>query len=304
MRILALVAALAGLVACTPAPSSTSSASGPTPTERASGISATGAAAVTCPPPAAFSSLTVFANVGGSPDDLLANADGGVWVTDPAGGTIRRLDAHGHVINEIADGNAPEGMAVLRDGRMLIAEQRMNRIVSLRLPSTTLTTFATLPPAGASLGVDAIALDTRTGGVLVPDSAHGTLLLLGSGGYVRRVVASGLGRPVDAAMAGDGSIYVAVEGTGGLVHVLAKSGRTAAVEGISQADDVIVDGAVVYATEIESGTLIAFDTASNEHHVLVTHIGQPQGLALLSDGRLAVADSRTGTIAVTAPCTT
>ena len=198
-----------------PAPTATATATaGASPT-----TTATAAATATlagCPASRRISALPVLARPSISPDDLLAMADGSLWISDPVSGGIVHVDSGGRQLQRIDPGQAPEGMVALGDGRIVLAEQTPNRLVTFTPPATATTTLLTLPARGASDGVDGIGLDAAGGRILVPDSPHGTLLALPVAGGSAQRLATGLGRDVGAAIGPDGAVWVVVEGNRGL----------------------------------------------------------------------------------------
>jgi streptogramin lyase len=302
MRALAASVAFALAINCThaaphvvtslPATSASITPSG-TSTPRAAGLAA-------CPAPRPFSAVPVFARGLGAPDDLLVLSDRTVWVSDPLHGTLRHLSTGGRVLQTIDDPEAPEGMVVLPDGRMIVAEQRQNRLVAFRPPDTRRTTVLTLPTQGTGLGVDGIKYDPKGARILIPDSPHGTLLAWPVAGGRATVLARDLGRAVDAAIGPDGATYVTAEATAGLLRI--SGGRAEPLGHIVQADDVVSAGGLLYVTLIDSGEVVAVDPSTGSHRALVSGIGAAQGLAVLADGRLAIADSNRGTIAIVAAC--
>src|SRR5207253_2099477 len=201
----------------------------PTPTPTSSRLTA-------CPAAAAFSTLPVFARGLGAPDDLLALADGTLWVSDPVHGTLRHLASGDRALDTIFDPDAPEGIALLPDGRLVVAEQRLNRIVTLRPPARARTILFELP-SGAAEGVDGIAYDVHGARLLVPDSPHGTLVEWPLSGDGPRTIARDLGRGVGVAVGSDGAIYVVAEASAGLLRI--SSGRGEPVGTIAQADDIV-----------------------------------------------------------------
>jgi sugar lactone lactonase YvrE len=253
-----------------------------------------------CPVSRDFKSLPVFARDLRAPDDLLALGDGTMWVSDPVHGTLRHLSVKGETVQLIRDPNAPEGIAMLPDGRLAVAEQRRNRIVTFRPPGVVPTTSFELPPAGAAEGVDGIALDVAGRRLLVPDSPHGTLVAWQLPNGPLQTIASGLGRAVDAVAGPNGTVYVTAEAAEGLLRITA--GRGEPVGRILQADDVVSRFDVLYVTLIDSGDLVAIDPATGAQRILVTGIRAAQGLAVMLDGRLAIADSNRGTIALARGC--
>jgi streptogramin lyase len=230
----------------------------------------------------------------------LALPDGTLWVSDPVHGTLRHLAANGRVLQTIDDPDAPEGMVMLPDGRLIVAEQRRNRLVSLRPPDTTRTTVFTLPAAGTGLGVDGIKYDVRGARILIPDSPHGTVLAWPVAGGRATVLARDLGRAVDAAVGSDGAIYVTAEAAAGLLRITGGHGEP--FGRIVQADDVVSTGGLLYVTLIGSGEVVAVDPSTGSHRVLINGVGAAQGLVVLQDGRLAIADSNRGRIAIAAAC--
>ncbi|HJT37762.1 MAG TPA: hypothetical protein VJ818_05000, partial [Actinomycetota bacterium] len=214
--------------------------------------------------------------------------------------TLRHLSADGRALETIADPEEPEGIAQLPDGRLAVAEQRLNRVVTLRPPSSVRTPLFELPPAGTALGVDGIAFDGARDRLLVPDSPHGTLVAWRFPSGPARVVARGLGRGVGVVAASNGAVYVTAEAARGLLRIV--SGGGAPVGGIIQADDIVAAGGWLYVTLIDRGELVAVDASSGAHHVLVTGVGAAQGLTLTRDGRLAIADSDRGLIAIARAC--
>jgi DNA-binding beta-propeller fold protein YncE len=244
--------------------------------------------------------LPVFARDLRAPDDLLALGDGTMWVSDPVHGTLRHLSADGETVQLIRDPNAPEGIAMLPDGRLAVAEQRRNRIVTFRPPAIVPTTLFELPPAGTAEGVDGIAVDVAGRRLLVPDSPHGTLVAWQLPNGPLRTIASGLGRAVDAVAGPNRNIYVTAEAARGLLRI--ENRRAVQIGAFAQADDVVSSYGLLYVTLINAGEVVAVDPTTGSRRTLVTGVGAAQGLAVLRDGRLAIADSNRGTIALARAC--
>ncbi len=254
-----------------------------------------------CPPVRPLAALPVLARPPLRPDDLLVAPEGGLWVSDPDNGHLARVDAAGRAVIRVDDPRGPEGMVLLGDGRMVLSEQRTNRLVTLRLPDPAVTPLATLPPAAGRLGIDNIALDAARRRVLVPDSAAGALRALPLDGGPMVTLATGLGRVVGAAAAPDGSVYVAAEASPGLLRV-DPAGRVSAVGRLGDLDDVVLDRGLLYATALGGHAVLAVDPAGGADRTLATGLGEPQGLAVLPDGRLAAADSPSGVIVAIDAC--
>lgn len=234
-------------------------------------------------------------------DDVAVEPDGSLWIDD-ASRALVHVSASGSVLQRITDPRVPEGLAVLPDGSLLLAEQGPDRVVRLEPATQAFTTILQLTPRTGQAGVDGIAYDAGTNTVLVPDSPNGTLLQVPAGGGAPVRLASGLGRPVGAALASDGSVIVAAEDARGLFRVPAGGGEASAISDVTQGDDVLVAKGVAYVTSLTAHQLIAVDLASARTHVLVSGESMPQGLALRPGGDLVLTDSSTGTVAVVAAC--
>ena len=247
-----------------------------------------------------FSSLPVLARLPGA-DDVAVEPDGSLWVDD-ASRTLVHVSPTGSVLQRITDPRVPEGIAVLPDGSLLLAEQGSDRVVRLEPATQASTTILQLTPRAGQAGLDGIAYDAATNTVLVPDSPNGTLLQVPAGGGAPARLASGLGRPVGAALATDGSVIVAAEDAKGVFRVPPGGGAPAAISDVTQGDDVVVANGVGYVTSLTAHELIAVDLASARTHVLVTGDAMPQGLALRPGGDVVLTDSSTGVVAVLAAC--
>ncbi len=152
---------------------------------------------------------------GARPDDLAFDTKGNLLFSDFYNGTISRLNANDSVTVIQRNIAGPEGLVVLSDGTMIIAEQRSNRILTLAPGAARPTVLRTLPgtPSTANCkdGVDGIAFDSATNSLIIPDSPGGTVYRLSLDGKNMRLLASGITRPVGAAVDERGNIFVADE---------------------------------------------------------------------------------------------
>jgi len=296
LRVLALAAALippaascaqASRVGSTPAttPTSTALASSPGNRDVLAG----------CPATTTMAGTTVLARIGGDDDDIAVTAGGDIWLSQPHAGRLFELDSSGTVLRTIADPEAPEGIVVVPDGRLLVAEQRINAVVALDPATGSRTPFATIPGhGGIDVGIDGLGVDRLGSRLLVPDSPAGTLLALPLGGGPAQTLGSGLGRPVSAAQGDGGAVLVAEENLPGLVRVDARGSVAPLVAGgrLRSLDEVVVSPhGVAYVADLAAGTVNAVDPRDGRVHVLVTGAPSPQGLAVQSDGQLLVTDS-------------
>ncbi|HZS15957.1 MAG TPA: hypothetical protein VFC09_15295 [Candidatus Dormibacteraeota bacterium] len=287
----------------TPTPSPTGAVTSPSPAPPGASPSPPPQSALAgCPAhPAAAASLSVLWRAGGA-DDLATAPGGGLWVSYSAS-----LVAHvvaGAVTRVIRGISVPEGLVALPDGDLVVAEQGRQRILVVH-PDGTRTVLLTLPSAGGQLGVDGIGWDPQANRVLVPDSPHGTLLSvpLDQPGHAT-TLATGLPRVVGVEPAADGDgLYLAAEAEAprGLL-VLSGPGPARPRGDLAQLDDVVLTGGLLYATDLRNGSLDAVDPATGAERTIATGFGEPQGLAVLDDGGLAVADEKRGLVQRIAPC--
>lgn len=323
--LLAVAAALAGCAgggrsparppgpAAAPAPIAASHASGSAPASgggshasgsapaaaggsRTSG-SARGAGSATAPLPAGVSvavgwSATVLGAGFAGPDDLAAGADGTVYFSDITAGAVGALAPGGGAPRRVAGGlDVPEGIAVLPDGALLVAEQGRNRVLRIDAATGAASTWLALGNPTDLYGVDGIAL--APGGLLIPDSPLGTVLrqpLAGTAPSGRPAsLASGLHRPTSAVQVG-GTIYVADETGNGLYAVPAAGGGAARlVVRLPQPDDVVPGPGGALLVGCLDGAVRLVDPVAGTAEAVLSGLGSPQGLAV--DGRgFAVAD--------------
>lgn len=253
-----------------------------------------------CPAALRFSALPVVTRVPGA-DDLAAAPDGTIWVSD-ARSVVEHHTIAGALIQRLPDPRAPEGMVVLADGSLLVAEQGPDRVVQLQPATSSTRTVLQLTLRSGALGIDGIAYEGASRTVLVPDSPNGTLLAVSLSGGTPVRLAGGLGRPVGVAALADGSYAVAAENASGLYRVPAGGGAARPFGGIIQGDDVVASGPLVYVTSLTTHQLFAVDTRNGHARVLVDADPQPQGLAQLPDGDLVLSDSSSGVIARVRAC--
>jgi hypothetical protein len=266
------------------------------------GSAGSSAALGNCPPSEPISSLPLFARTDTAliPDDLWVNADGDVWVTVEVQGHILDFSAGGALRQSFPDPNGPEGIVVTAAGTV-VADQLASRVDRMGADGH-LTPFLKLPNRPKRLPVDGLGFDSQRQRLLIPNSPEGTLLTTPLAVPSPRLLATGLGRPVAAAIGADGSIYVAAESKVGLVRIPANGGAAKRVGMLSNLDEVVRAGRLLYTTGAGDGTVRAVDPTTGADQVLATGGHQLQGLAALSEGRLLVIDSSTHTISFVSTC--
>ncbi len=301
MSVLILCTAL--LAACDSAP--TPQATKSTPTTQAPSPTKSIPTATAIPPtptpthaatPQRYTARTLLQGVG-RPDDLAFDKNGRLLFSDAHNGTISRLNADGSVTVLASGIAAPEGIVVLPDGTMIIAEQGPNRILSLAPDASSPRVLRQLPgtPSTASCkdGVDGLAFDPKTNTIIVPDSPIGTVYSMSLDGKTLTLLASGIVRPVGAAVDAAGNIYVADECGGALWH-LSPSGKLTRIGGFGMLDDVVIDAnGNILVTDLEPQihALIRYNPTTGARTTLASRgYIEPQGLEIDARGNIFVSD--------------
>jgi len=246
--------------------------------------------------PTHYTSHVLLSGVG-RPDDLTFDPQGRLLFSDFYHGTISRLNANGSVTIIVSGLAGPEGMVFLSDGTMIIAEQRTNRILTLAPGAKALTVLRALPgrPSGLPCkdGVDGIALDATTNTLIVPDSPTGNVYRMSLDGKQLTLLASGIARPVGAAVDAQGNIYVADE-CGGVVVRITPDGKSTRIGGFGQPDDVAFDhhGNLLVIDLLPSiHALIRVRQSTSKHEILANRgFIEPQGLIVDSNDNIYVSD--------------
>lgn len=221
------------------------------------------------------------------PDDLAFDMQGRLLFSDAHNGTVSRLNTNGTITILLQGLAAPEGLVVLSNGTLLIAEQGHNRILALASGATTPTVVRTLPgtPSTAPCkdGVDGIALDATTNTLIIPDSPTGEVYRMSIDGKTLTLLASGIVRPVGAAVDAQGTIYVTDE-CGGALWIIAHSGKTQRIGGFGMLDDVVLDthgNVLVTDLAIPIHALIRMNIATGKRETLASQgFIEPQGLVM------------------------
>lgn len=231
------------------------------------------------------------------PDDLVFDREGRLLFSDPHNGTINRLNADGSVTVILSGINAPEGLVVLSDDTLVLAEQGFNRILTLAPGARTPQILRRLPgtPSTAHCkdGVDGIAYDATTNTLIIPDSPIGEVYRLSLDGKTLTPLASGIVRPVGAAVDAQGNIYVADE-CGNALWKITRSGQKTRIGGFGMLDDVVIDtDGTILLSDLDPAihALIRFDPITGARTILASKgYIEPQGIALDQQGDIFVSD--------------
>lgn len=233
----------------------------------------------------------------GRPDDLAFDREDRLLFSDFYHGTVSRLNADGSV-TRIATGLAgPEGLVVLSNGTLIVAEQHTNRILALAPGAKSLTVLRTIPgtpgTAPCKDGIDGIALDATTNTLIVPDSPTGNVYRLTLDGKKLTSITSGIVRPVGAVVDGRGTIYVADECGGAIVRIT-PDGRNTRITGFGKPDDVAFDhqGNLLLIDLLPSvHALIRIRQSTGKREILASQgFIEPQGLVVDGHDNIYVSD--------------
>ncbi len=246
--------------------------------------------------PTHYTSQVLLSGVG-RPDDLAFDQQGHLLFSDFYNGTISRLNADGSATKIITGLAGPEGLVVLSNGTLIVAEQRTNRILTLAPGAKSLTVLRAIPGTPSSApckdGIDGIALDATTNTLIVPDSPTGNVYRLSLDGKKLTLIASGIVRPVGAVVDAQGTIYVADECGGDIVRIT-PDGRSTRITGFGQPDDVAFDhhGNLLLIDLLPSiHALIRIRQSTGKREILASKgFIEPQGLAVDENDNIYVSD--------------
>lgn len=288
------------LVSCTTTPTNPTPGTVPvTPTASATQIATIAATPTATPTPTTpqhYTSRVIFKG-NARPDDLVFDLQGHLLFSDFYNGTISRVNADLSVTVLYRNIAGPEGLVVLPDGTMIIAEQRTNRILAMPPGAQTPIVLRTLPgtPSTANCkdGVDGIALDPTTNTLIIPDSPTGDVYRMSLDGKTFTRLLSGVTRPVGATVDAHGNIYVADE-CGGALWRITPTGTTTRIGGFGMPDDVEIDpqGNLLVIDLLPSiHALIRVDSATGKRQTLASQgFIEPQGLLIDNHGNIYVSD--------------
>ncbi|HXN05353.1 MAG TPA: hypothetical protein VN895_11020 [Candidatus Acidoferrum sp.] len=245
-----------------------------------------------CPGASASPGPQVLLQKQPAPDDLVFGNDGRLLFSDIKTGAVSALNADGSVERLAGGMAAPEGIVVQADGRILVGEQGRNRVAAIDPQTHAVTLWHAFPNRTGRDGLDGIGPILPSGGVIVPDSPNGVVWRVTADGKTATQIASGMVRPVGAAVDASGRIFVADEG-GALWVLTPARGRFAT---LSTPDDVLVARAGhIFVNTLGDNAIHELDAQGHQVGV-ITGIQQPQGIALDDADNLYYTEFNTGRI--------
>ncbi len=245
---------------------------------------------------------------GARPDDLAFDTKGNLLFSDFYNGTVSRLNADGSITVILRNLAGPEGLVMLADGTLIIAEQRTNRILSVAPGAATPRVIRALPGTPSSApckdGVDGIAFDSVTNTLIIPDSPVGTVYRLSLDGKLMTLLASGITRPVGAAVDNRGNVFIADE-CGGALWRIAPNGAFSRMGSFGMLDDVVLDqhgNILITDLEPDIHALIRVNLASSRREILYrTGLIEPQGLVIDNHDNIYLSDDYADVIVKLSP---
>lgn len=226
-----------------------------------------------------------------SPDDVVVDAANRIWVTAREANLLTTLNPDGSLVSTQTVSGGPEGVAVDVSG-VYVAQQNLNAIAVVAPGMPTLLAF---PNRTSNAGIDGIAMGAG-GQLLVPDSPTGQLFSVApQQPAAPHLVATGLGRPVDATTDAAGDIVVASESSPALVVLSANGGRRT-LGRFADLDEVVEHAGLLYVTELDRHDVVAVDPVSGASRPIAVNLPAPQGLAVTAGGMLAIVDATTDTL--------
>jgi sugar lactone lactonase YvrE len=283
----------------TPAPISTTSAARATATH-----ASTSAAIPTLAAAPTRYTVRVLFHGAAHPDDLAFDNQGRLLFSDVDGGTVNRVDANGRLTVLLRGIAGPEGIVVLPDGTLFIAEQQTNRILRLDPGAAAPVPIHTLPcpRTGATctaLGVDNIALDPTNRTLIIPNSPTGEVYRMSLDGRAFTRLAAGITRPVGAVVDPSGALYIPDEFGGALWRIAPDGSSKTRIGGFGSPDDVALDpqgNLLVIDLAGSVHALIRLDPRTGARRTLSADFAAPQGLVVDAHGDIFVADETAGRI--------
>ena len=220
------------------------------------------------------------------PDDLMYEPETAtVLVGEHGSGHIARIGGAGRLVRLPQVVPEAEGIAQI-GGTVYIADQLHARIVALT--ATGVRTVLQLQPVPSGENLDGIAATATQ--LIVPDSPHGTVLIVDPSGHVAARY-GGFSRPAGVWVEANGRYLIADENANALFELKNGGGITRVAGNLAGADDVVrtADGHIV-VTLPGLGILRDVTTGRN----IASGLRNPQGLGFDGAQNILLTESDAG----------
>ena len=220
------------------------------------------------------------------PDDLMYEADAGtVLLGEHGSGRIARIGGASRLARLPQVVPEAEGIAQIGD-TIYIADQYNARIVALT--ATGVRTVLQLQPVASGENLDGIAATATQ--LIVPDSPHGTVLIVDPSGHVAARY-GGFSRPAGAWVEPNGRILIADENASAVFEISTGGKVTRVAGNLAGADDVALtaDGHILVTLP---GLGILRDITGGRN--IATGLINPQGLGFDGVQNILVTESDAG----------
>ena len=158
-----------------------------------------------------------------SPEDLVSDAAGNLYVTDDDAGGVRRTDPRGRTLLLAGAIASTEALAITRDGTLLVGDGRGGRVLAVA-PGGGVTVLL-----GANAGIakpESLAFDGR-GNLYIADNQADVLYLLSADGRLHRPIAGRRGFSPESIVHAGGALYITDSRHGALYRYTPEGGLAA-----------------------------------------------------------------------------
>ena len=158
-----------------------------------------------------------------SPEDLVRDPAGNLYVTDDDAGGVRRIDPQGRTVILAGGIASTEALAIARDGTLLIGDGRGRRVLAVA-PDGGVAVL--LGPDAEIAKPESFAFDGR-GNLYIADNEEDVLYLLGADGRLHRPIAARRGFSPESIVHSGGALYITDSRHGALYRYTPEDGLVA-----------------------------------------------------------------------------
>ncbi len=253
-----------------------------------------------------MASKTLVATVDPSIDNLAFSADDRLFITNMAHNAIYEIDPETGSSRTVVEGRLamPAGLGLWRDGdreTLYLADTFAYRTVDTASGDVDDVILMHAKPGALEYPLSASVNDAH---VLLTSWTSGTVQVLDRASGESIELMHGFNAPVAALELADGRIVVAEAGSSSLVLARALAGEQAVSSGDPAPRTTVIaelglpvdmthvrgQATKIYLTEAMAGVVSKIDIDTMERTVVVSDLAMPEGLDVLPDGRLVIAE--------------